>query len=144
MEFQTAYNRTYPSTEKVAPPDEPDLIDRAGYRTVEEQVNELMRAGERLADYRRHSEFQNLDDIPTDYLGDPTRRSDFDLVDIAPMSEAIKRNADQERKKRQEDDEKNKADEKEAKIREAKDFLAEAEKLKANQLNDQNKNEMNK
>lgn len=126
MEFQTPYNRFSHDFEPVKPDDEEDLVDRSGYRTTEQQVNELMRAGQRLADFRKHAEFMDLDSIPDDYEGDPTRSPDFDLVDVKPLYEAVKRQGEIERDKIREKQEKDQAEQRRAKIEEAKAILAEA------------------
>lgn len=125
MEFQTPYNRLSKDYEPIKPQEEPDLIDRAGYRTTEQMVNELMRAGQRLEDYRRHAEFMSLDDVPEDYSGDPTRKPDFDLTDIPVLYETVKRSDAEATDKIRQAQLVKMADEKARKIKEARELLAE-------------------
>lgn len=126
LPFQTPYHRLSKDFEPVKPENEQDLIDRAGYRTTEQMVNELMRAGQRLEDYRRHAEFMALEDIPEDYSGDPTRRPDFDLTDVPRIYETVRREDSEKTDRLREAQAKKLAEEKARKLQEARELLAEA------------------
>ena len=86
MEFATPYNRIY-----VDPPnvEGEEIVEKAGYRPIEKQVNELIMAGETLRQYRLGYEFGKEEEIDPEYTGDITRRSDFDLVDVQHLDQAL-------------------------------------------------------
>lgn len=86
MKFQTPYKKEY--VDKPTEPGE-EIVERAGYRSIEKQVNELIMAGEKLRQYRLGYEFGTEDEIDPEYAGDPTRRPDYDLVDAQHASRVL-------------------------------------------------------
>lgn len=66
-----------------------DIVDRANYRTLESQVDLLMRSGRQLAAYRAGLyDFTEDQSVPDDY-NDPTRDAGFDLVDAHALARGI-------------------------------------------------------
>lgn len=65
--------------------DRKDIVDRANYRTLEQQVSVLTAAGRQLSEYRRYLyEFGISDDIPDDYV-DVTKVTGFDAADASNL-----------------------------------------------------------
>lgn len=57
------------------------ITEQTGYRTLEQQVTDLIVAGQRLDDYRRGIYDSDNHDIDDDDYFDPTRSPDFDMFD---------------------------------------------------------------
>jgi hypothetical protein len=65
------------------------VTEQAGYVPPKYQIEQMMAAGQRLADYREEM-FDSLDgDIPDDF-DDPTRRPGFDLVDAGEIMSGVR------------------------------------------------------
>lgn len=61
------------------------IVETAGYRSAEVQINEMLMAGQRLVDYRKQRyEFGGDEVVPADYE-DPTRRPGFDMADASAL-----------------------------------------------------------
>lgn len=67
----------------------PELVEKSGYIPAEEQIGAMLRAGERLGEFRREAyDFGDKEDIPDDYV-DPTRSPGFDLADASALQRDI-------------------------------------------------------
>ena len=57
------------------------LVDRSGYRSAKQRIEDLMHAGERLGELRKAKfDFDAGQPLDWDFI-DPTRRLDYDLAD---------------------------------------------------------------
>lgn len=83
MEFQTHYTRTIRSAPERNSGQ--TIVERAGYISAQERIENMILAGQRLVDYRRarhdFAEGEQLDESFTD----PTRARNFDLADATQM-----------------------------------------------------------
>ncbi len=69
--------------------DGPTIVERDGYRSVEDQVMELVNAGELLREQRRGLyDFESEEDVD-DALEDPTRTPNYDMADASEALGAI-------------------------------------------------------
>lgn len=57
-----------------------DIVDRTGYRTLQQQIKELVNAGQQLQDMRRFAYEYPDGVIPDDAEPDPTKYHDFDVT----------------------------------------------------------------
>lgn len=83
--FQTKYERKPTIPEKNGMPSKTEKI---GYIPPKIQIENMILAGQRLADSRRGYEFAENEEIPEDYI-DPTRNPNFDLADASEMHYAV-------------------------------------------------------
>lgn len=128
MKFSTPYNPVFVPT-----PTDPgeEIVERAGYRPIEKQVQEMLMAGERLKQYRLGYEYGTEEEIDPADSGDITRRSDFDLVDAQNLSAGIKaRSAEKLAEKAKKDAEIKRQDD----LKQAKLLLEEEENRKKLEL----------
>lgn len=75
------YNR--PIERTFDPVGGPVMVESAGYRTVKQQVEALIHAGIQLRQYRE--QFDMTEETFDEDFDDPTRRSNFDLVDASDI-----------------------------------------------------------
>jgi len=90
--FQTPYMR------HILPREKHDMTDTQtetqGYRSAQQQIQELLQAGQRLDAFRRgyYESGYPVDygnDPDPDILMDPTRSTGFDPVDIRPLADSV-------------------------------------------------------
>ena len=72
----------------------PSKTEQVGYRTVEQQINSFLQAGQMLNDYRRgvydfNDVSQDLEDFPDVEEIDITRSPDFDEIDAQRTMEHL-------------------------------------------------------
>ena len=67
------------------------LVEVAGYVPAKKQIENLLFAGKRLDEFRRHEyEFQDGEEIPPGYI-DRTRTPNFDVVDAGTLTERFEK-----------------------------------------------------
>lgn len=93
MKFFTKYNRPVKTPEKNSGQ---IIVERAGYVSAKKRIEDMIDAGQRLVDYRK-SEFDFPDGKDTGF-NDPTRNSNFDLVDAHHLLDQIESKKKQEKK----------------------------------------------
>lgn len=88
MKFFTKFER--PETVKEVNSGEL-LVEVAGYVPAKKQIENLLFAGKRLDEFRRHEyEFQEGEEIPPGYI-DLTRTPNFDPVDAGTLTERFEK-----------------------------------------------------
>lgn len=85
MEFQTQYNRKSRIPEKNTLP---SMTERAGYIPAEKRIENMMLAGQRLAQSRK-DQYDFEDDNVDESFEDPTRTVGFDDADASQIALAL-------------------------------------------------------
>lgn len=86
MEFNTPYSRL------VSPPEEnhgETVVETAGYVPAKDQIESLMLAGRRLAEFRKEQYDFGPDQEVDDSFDDPTRSPNYDMADAHQDSLAL-------------------------------------------------------
>ena len=77
MIFNLPYNRIH---QEIPVYDKSDIVDRTGYKTLQQQIQELIHSGQQLKDMQRFQYHYPDGVIPEGAEPDPTQYFDFDLT----------------------------------------------------------------
>lgn len=67
------------------------LVEKAGYVSAKTRIENMILAGQRLVDYRKH-QFDFPDGNIDEEFNDPTRMSNFDLADATQLQLQVEAN----------------------------------------------------
>lgn len=97
--FYTQFKRP---TERLEFNEGPKITETAGYIPAKQQIENLILAGQRLAEYREENyDFGKDDEIDEDFT-DPTRSPNYDLADASQDALSVSRRLSERAKKAKE------------------------------------------
>jgi len=88
-------------THKSSPPEKNSgitIVERAGYISAQKRIENMILAGQRLVEYRKH-QFDFIGNEIDEDFEDPTRNPNFDMADASQLQLALQESLRQAKKK---------------------------------------------